>query len=199
MTIVEYIILAIVLTFESLLVMQICAAKHKVALTKGLAESLVVALVSGILVALGMFLGHFMRFTPDVLDPKMVAQNAWQQQTDKMIYVGLMVVVALRILLTAGSKKRELPAYDISQWGTAIMLSIVLGINIFVAGMALGFYVSLDSDLWKAIIPFSVCSLLFSFVGIMFGRQQVTLRPRRWKMLIALLVLIFAFKVLVWR
>lgn len=199
MTIVEYILLAIVLTFEYLLVMQVCAAKHPVALTKGLAESLVVALIGGAMIALGMFLGHFMRFTPDVLDPTTAAQNAWQQQTDKMIYVGLMVVVALRILLTAWSKKQEAPAYDISQWGTAMMLSVVLGINVFLAGLALGFYVSFSADVWKAVVPVAVCALLFSFVGIMFGRQHVALRTRRWKLIIALFVLIFAFKVLVWR
>ena len=69
MSLIEFIILAIALSFEALVVMHGCALKNKITLTKGLAESAIVALVNALLLAAGIWIGSILKFTPAGIDP----------------------------------------------------------------------------------------------------------------------------------
>ena len=56
MSIIEFIILAIALSFEAMIVMHGCALKTPIRLTQGLAESITIAAVNALLLLLGIWM-----------------------------------------------------------------------------------------------------------------------------------------------
>lgn len=198
MSIIEYIILALVLGIEAMIVMHGSAKRNKVALTRGLSESLVLGIVSAALLAVGMWAGGLLRFSPDNAGDETLSVNELWRDTDNLVYMGLMLLVAVRLLLKARKKSREVPPYDISKWSTLLMLSVVVGMNVLIVGLALGFRVSWMHDLWRGTVPVAVIFALMSFLGVMLGRQEVAIRAQRWTLIAALFVLVFAVKVVLW-
>lgn len=198
MSILEFIILAIALSLEALIVMHGCALKTPVRLTKGLAESFIVAVVNTLLLLLGMLLGNLLRFTPADLSPDATSTNSLLTDTDNLVYLGIMILVAVRLLFRSGKKRRTVQPYDISQFSTALLLSIAIGINTLFVGLALGFRISLSENLWRAAIPLVVIMTLFAFLGVMLGHQKKELRAQRYTLFAILILLAFALKIALW-
>ena len=140
MSIIEFIILSIALSFEAMIVMHGCALKNPVKLTKGLAEAFCIAAVNALLLIAGIWLGNLLRFTPDTLDPSASSTNSLLTDTDNLVYLGLMILVAVRLLFRSGKKSRQVQPYDIGRFSTAILLGIAVGINTLIIGLALGFH-----------------------------------------------------------
>ena len=198
MSILEFIILAIALSFEALIVMHGCASKTPIQLTKGLAESFTMALVSIVLLIAGIWIGNLLRFTPDSVNPDATSTNSLLNDTDNLVYLGLMILVALRLLFRSGKKSRQVQPYDISRFGTALLLGVAVGINTLFVGLALGFRIPLADNLWRAAIPMVVIMTLFALLGLMLGRQRKELRARRYTLFAVLFLLAFALKGAFW-
>jgi len=198
MSLVEYIILSFALGFEVLITMRGCASQTPIRLTKGLLESLLLAVVCGLLLIGGMWVGNLMRFSPADPDINAPTTNQLLNQTDELVYLGLLLLVAFRLFFKSFKKNRVVAPYDISQISTMLLLAIVLGINVLIVGLALGFHVDYDNNLWRAAIPLMVVFFLLSMTGIMFGRRQVEIHARRWTLVAVLFILIFAIKDFIW-
>ncbi len=198
MSIIEYIILSFALGFEVLITMRGCACHTPVRLTKGLLESLLVAVVGALLLFGGMGIGDLMRFSPANPDVNATTTNALLSQTDELVYLGLLLLVAFRLFFRSFKKNRAELSFDISKLSTVLMLSVVLGINVLIVGLALGFHVDYDSNVWRASIPLLIVFFLLSMVGVMFGRRQLNIHARRWTLVAALFILIFAIKDFIW-
>jgi len=196
MSIIEFIILAIALSFEALIIMHGCASKSNNRLTKGLAESAIIALEGAALLIIGMWIGNLLRFTPDSLGQS--ATRDLLTDTDNLVCLALMIFVALRLMFRTGSKKHKAPNYDISRFGTAVLLGIAVGINSLLVGLGLGFRIDAGDNIWRAAIPLFVTTTIFALLGVMLGRQQKELRSRRYALIAALFILAFALKGAIW-
>lgn len=197
MSLIEFIILAIALSFEALVVMHGCALKNKIKLSKGLAESFLVAFVNALLLVAGIWIGSMLKFTPAGVDPDASRTDSLLADTDGLVYLGLLILVAVRLLFRSGKKSRQVQPYDISRYGTAILLGVALGINTFIVGIAVGFR-PVMSNLWAASIPLFVLMTLFAFLGVMLGRKGKEIRARRYTLFAVLFLLAFALKGAFW-
>lgn len=198
MSIIEFIILAIALSFEAMIVMHGCALKNPIKLTKGLGEAFCIALVNVLMLLAGIWLGNLLRFTPDTIDPNAGSTNSLLTDTDNLVYLGLMILVAVRLLFRSGKKSRQVQPYDISRTTTALLLGVAVGINTLFVGLALGFRIPLCGNIWRAAIPLLVIMTLFALMGLMLGRQQRELRARRYTLFAVLFLLAFALKGAFW-
>lgn len=196
MSIIEFIILAIALSFEALIVMHGCASKTSISLTKGLAESVTIALESVVLMLVGLYIGNLLRFTPDSLGESTTRDLL--TDSDNLVCLALMIFVALRLMFRTGSKKHKAPNYDISRFGTAALLGIAVGINSLLVGLGLGFRIDAGDNIWRVSIPLFVITTIFALLGVMLGRQQKELRSRRYALVAALFILAFALKGAIW-
>lgn len=197
MSLIEFIILAIALSFEALVVMHGCALKNKIPLTKGLAESAIVALVNALLLAAGICIGSMLKFTPGGVDPEGSQTGSLLADTDNLVYLGLLLLVAVRLLFRSGKKNRQVQPYDISRYGTAILLGVAIGINTLIVGIGVGFR-PVMSNLWTASVPIFVIMTLFAFLGVMLGRKGKEIRARRYTLFAVLFLLAFALKGAFW-
>ena len=158
-----------------------CALKHHIRLTRGLAVSALLAAVHVVFILMGISVANLLRFD--------------MPEYDNLIYLGLIIVVALRLFYAAFRKQdRELPAYDISRWGTVLLLGIATAVNTLLVGLGLGFRFSLHAELWKLSVPLFVVLFLLCYWGIMLGRRNKPMRERRWLLIAVLFLLIFAVK-----
>ena len=198
MSIIEFIILSIAFSFEALIVMHGCALKTPVKLTKGLGEVFCVAVINTLLLAIGLWLGNLLRFTPDSIDPNTSSTNNLMTETDNLVYLGLMILVAVRLLFRSGKKSRQVQPYDISRFSTTILLGIAVGINTLIVGLALGFRMPFGENILRATIPLIVIMTIFGILGIMLGRQKKELRARRYTLFAVLFLLAFALKGAFW-
>ena len=181
MSVLEYIILSFALAFPVMATVRGCALKHHIRLTRGLAVSALLAAVHVALILIGIAIANLLRFD--------------MPEYDNLVYLGLLIVVALRLFYAAFRKQdRELPAYDISRWGTVLLLGIATAVNTLLVGLGLGFRVSLHAELWRLSVPLFVVMFLLCYWGIMLGRRNKPMRERRWLLIAVLFLLIFAVK-----
>ena len=181
MSVLEYIILAFALAMPVMVTVRGCALKTPIRLTRGLAVSFLIAIEHVLLILAGMYIGNMLRFG--------------FPEYDNLVYLGLLVVVAFRMVIPAFRKKeKELPAYNIANWTTVLLLGVATGINTLFVGLGLGFRVSFAADLWRVAIPLFVILFVLCYLAIMLGRQKKEMRARRWQLIAVLFHLIFAIK-----
>lgn len=183
MSILEYIVLAIAIGIASFVTMRDCASQSPIRLSKGLFVALCAAVVQTVMYELGMLVGNLIRFG--------------LLEYDKLIFLGLMLVVAVRMLMKVFRKAENTPSYDISRLGTSVALSAALGINVMLVGVGIGFVVSAETELWRSAIPLMLALFLFCYWAIMLGRQKVDVRPRRWILLSVLMLLVLGVTITV--
>lgn len=191
MSIISFIVIAIAFGISAMLLMRRCADAVPVQLSSGLLISLNIAVVHAALFCLGILLGNMLRFElPD--DPDAFARpNAF-------IFLGLSIFVAIKMLWPYMGRKTKPTAYDLNAGTLRVMLfTVATGINGFLLGMGVGFVVPLAEHLHSALWPMLLSLLLFSFLGIMYGRQHVALRPRRWMVVSALILIVTAIAAVV--
>lgn len=198
MSVIEFIILAFALSSEALIAMHASARTSSLPLTRGLAESFLIAAINAVLLVVGILVGNLLRFTPDGMSPDETSMTKLLTDTDNLVYLGLLILVALRLLFRSGKKRRQPQSYDISRLSTAALLGVAVGINTLIVGLALGFRIPLADNLWRATIPLVVVMTLLSFFGIMMGRQQQEIRARRYTLIAILFLLAFALKSVLW-
>ena len=183
MTIFEYILIALAFGIETMLFMRRHTEKVPVRLTQGAALASIVALVYAVMFLLGIRIGNILRFA----DPDMGASF---DTTNSLVFVGLAVVVVLKMLISLRRRKnREAVIYNIERYTTMVALAFAMGINVLIFGLGVGFLPATDGDLWRVAIPMFVAVLLLAYWGIMLGRQKVEIREKRWIFISVILLL----------
>ena len=182
MSIATYIVLSLAFGIGTMLLMRRCAEATPVKLTKGLAIMFFTALVHTLLFILGIAMGDLLRIEGTDA-PQLYAR------TNAYIFLGLTIFVTLRMLIPYLKRKPQLPTFDLRNWGSAIAMSVASGINVLLVGLGLGFVMPLAGHIHWAVWPLFMSTLLLGYLGIMFGRQKVTMRPLRWMIVASILLL----------
>ncbi len=183
MSIISFIVIAIALGISAMILMRRCAEAAPVPLTTGLLISLTVALIHAALFCIGILLGNTLRFAvPD--DPEAFSRpNAY-------VFFGLAAVVSIKLMWPYMGRKTSPASYDLNADTFRVLLfTIATGINGLLLGIGAGFVTPLAGHVHSALWPLLVATFLFSYLGIMYGRQHVKLRPRRWMAVSAIIII----------
>lgn len=186
MYIVLFIVLSMALGISAMLLMRRCVEAVPVQLSSGMLISFTLAVVHVALFCLGIYLGNKLHFVAPEDPTAYATQNA-------LAFLGLAVVVAVKQLLPYMGRRTKPVAYDLNAGTTQVLLfTVATGVNGFLVGFGVGFVVRLGEYLHAALWPLFLLTFLFSMLGIMFGRQQVPLRSRRWMGLSSLIIFMTA-------
>ena len=182
MHVATYIVLALAFGINTMILMRRCAEATPIKLTKGLGITFLVSIVSCLFFMLGISLGDLLRIEGSDA-PQLYAR------TNAFIFLGLAVFVSLRMLLPYLRRKPQLAVFDLRNWGSVAAMAVASSINILLTGLVLGFVNSLSGNIHWAIWPMFVSVLILGYLGIMFGRQKVEMRPRRWMIVACILII----------
>ncbi|MBO4593556.1 MAG: manganese efflux pump [Bacteroidaceae bacterium] len=182
MHVATYIVLALAFGINTMILMRRCAEATPIKLTKGLGITFLVSIVSCLFFMLGISLGDLLRIEGSDA-PQLYAR------TNAFISLGLAVFVSLRMLLPYLRRKPQLAVFDLRNWGSVAAMAVASSINILLTGLGLGFVNSLSGNIHWAIWPMFVSVLILGYLGIMFGRQKVEMRPRRWMIVACILII----------
>lgn len=177
MSIIAYILLAFSLGISQFVIMRECSSNTRVRLSWGLILAIVMVVMEILMVGVGEIVGNLLRF--DI------------EEVDNLIFLGILVFVAVRMMLNVFSKHPHEYSYDISKFSTVFLLAIAININALIIGFGIGFKALVETDIWKMSIPMLLISYPFVMWAIMLGRQQVQIRPRRWSLFSILFLLVF--------
>ena len=191
MSIVSFIVIAIALGISAMLFMRRCAEAAPVPLSAGLLISFSVAVVHAALFCLSIHLGNMLRFELPG-DPEAFARP------NSFVLLGLTIIVTIKMMWPYMGRKSQPMAYDLNvSIFRVVLLAVATGINGFLLGVGIGFVTPLSGHLHSALWPLMIATLLFSYLGIMYGRQRVKLRPRRWMVVSSLILLVMAIAAVV--
>ena len=172
MSIVSFIVVAMALGLADMLLMRRCADAVPVRLSAGLLIAASMATVQVLFLLLGTRIGDFLRLQ-SANDPLMYADiNAY-------IFLGITVAVAVKMYAPYLRRKTELPVFDLRRAASVAGMAAATGIDVLLLGIGIGF-VAPDAGIHTLVWPLWVGALLLGYLGMMFGRQHVQLRPRRW-------------------
>lgn len=181
MSIVSYIVIALALGIVNMLLFRRCGEATPVRLTAGLVIVLAVAVIHVILYYLGSRVGSLLSLhSPD--DPFMYADvNAY-------IFLGLTLMVIIKMFAPYLRKEPRLPLFNLGDRRSVVAMAVATGINVLLVGIGTGF-AEQGHAVHKIVWPLLTASLLLGYLGLMFGRQKVQLRPRRWMVVACVLLL----------
>lgn len=181
MSIVSYIVIALALGLVNMLLFRRCGEATPVRLSEGLFIVCVVSAIQVLMYYLGSLVGGMLSLhSPS--DPSMYADiNAY-------IFLGISIVVILKLLVPYLRKEPQLPLFNLGNTWSVLAMAVATGINVLLLGIGTGFVES-GHALHKLLWPLLITSVLLGYLGLMFGRQKIELRPRRWMLLACLLLL----------
>lgn len=182
MHIATYIVLALAFGINTMLLMRRCAETTPVKLTKGIGITFLTSIVCCLLFLLGISLGDLLRIEGSDA-PQMYAH------TNAYIFLGLATFVTIRMLLPYLRRKPQLAVFDLRSWSSIVAMAVANGINVLLIGIGVGFVSSSAGNIHWAIWPMFAFVLFFGYLGIMFGRQKVEMRPRRWMIIDCILII----------
>lgn len=181
MPVVCFVLVALAVGVDVFLQTYRSATTREVRLSYGLLVAFVTAVACLLLYWLGVRLGDLLRFeaagAEDAYDSYNIA-----------VMLGIIIVVAVKMVLPYLRREPQLPAFDIASRGGLVSLAVVSATNPLLLGVGVGF---VGGASWSAWLVGGVVFLL-SYFGLMFGRQEVALRPRRWAVFATLLLLVAA-------
>ena len=189
MRIATYIVVALAFGIADMLLFRRCAQASPIPLVRGLLVALFTAAVQSALFLLGMAAGSLLRFElPDDADAF--------GRANAFVFVGLDLFVMLRMLWPYLRKEARLPVFDLASFGATAALAVASGVNLLLLGLGMGFAASGDVGFHSALWPLLVLLSLASYWGIMLGRRNVAMRPRRWILVACILLMGLAISVL---
>lgn len=189
MSIASYIVIALAMGICSMLLFRRCAEAVSVNLLPGLGIVSGVALVHVILYGLGALLGSAMCFYVPEDPDRYNDLNAY-------VFLGLVVVVAFKTVWPYLRREPRLPVFDLTRTQAVLAMAVASGINVLLLGIGTGF-AEPGIHVHKLVWPLLITSILLGSLGLMFGRQRVDLRPRRWAVIASVLLLGVAVGVVV--
>lgn len=173
MSIVAFIVVALALAVGDMLMLRRCAEPFPIRLTAGLAIAIALALVHTVFYLLGIGIGDLLRIESPTEASLYNRPNAY-------IMLGLFLFVALKMVFPYLKRKPQLAVFNLTETKSVAAMAVASGINLLIIGIGVGFTTPLAGHLHIAIWPMLILTLLLSYLGIMFGRQKVDMRPRRW-------------------
>ena len=181
MSIVSYIVIALAMGIVNMLLFRRCGEATPVRLSAGLLTIMGQSAIHAAMYYLGGLLGmQFCMRSAD--DPGMYADiNAY-------IFMGLVLVVIIKMLFPYLRKEPRLPMFDLNNGMVFGAMVVITGINVFLVGLGSGF-VEDANPIHKMVWPMFGMSFVLGYLGLMFGRQKVQLRPRRWMVVACVLLL----------
>lgn len=161
-----------------------CGEATPVRLTSGLLIVLVVAVVHALLYYSGILVGGLLMLrSPD--------DSHLYDDVNAYIFLGMVIVVVIKMFFPYLRREPRLPVFDLSRGGTVLGMAVVTGINVLLPGIGVGF-VAKDPSVHVILWPLLIFNLVLGYLGLMYGRQKVQMRPRRWMVLACVLLLVTA-------
>lgn len=181
MSIVSYIVIALAMGIVNMLLFRRCGEATPVRLSAGLLTIMGQSAIHAAMYYLGGLLGMLLCMR-SADDPGMYADiNAY-------IFMGLVLVVIIKMLFPYLRKEPRLPMFDLNNGMVFGAMVVITGINVFLVGLGAGF-VEDANPIHKMVWPMFGMSFVLGYLGLMFGRQKVQLRPRRWMVVACVLLL----------
>ena len=174
MPIASTIILALALGISAMLLLHRCSEQSTIQLLPGIGVVAATAVIHTLLFWLGQFVGSMLSFQSEE-DPT--------RYTDVNIFLGLTAIVVLKMLAPYLRREPRLPVFDLTQHLAVLAMAVSTGTNVLLIGVGMGFVGS------SSPIALLVATLVLGTLGLMFGRQKVELRPRRWMIIASVLLL----------
>lgn len=181
MLVASFIVIALAFGVVNMLLFSRCGKATPVRLSVGLLIVLLVAVVHTVFYWLGITVGNLLHLQSPTDGTMYSDINAY-------IFLGMVVVVVIKMLVPYLRREPRLPLFDLRQRSSVLAMAVATGINVLLVGLGVGF-VSHESSIHLIIWPLLVSCLLLGYMGLMFGRQHVQLRPRRWMVLACILLL----------
>ncbi len=181
MSIASYIVIALALGLVNMVLFRRCGEATPVRLSAGLLIVLGVSAVHAVLYYLGAALGNLMR-----LDS--ASDSHMYDDVNAYIFLGIVLVVIIKMLVPYLRREPRLPVFSLARTGSVLAMAVATGINVLLVGIGVGFAdseVAVHALLW----PLLVAGFLLGYMGLMFGRRKVDMRPRRWMVLASVLLL----------
>lgn len=182
MLIAAYIVLGLAFGISNMVLFHRCAEVTPIRLSRGLLITLITAVIQTALFLLGMLLGDMLRF-------ELPVDSGAFAKTNALIFLGLDIFVMMRLLLPHLRREPRLPLFDLSSNAACTAMAVATGINMLLVGIGVGFVASLGNEMHKALWPMLVLTFLASYWGLMLGRRKVAIRPRRWMIVVSVLLL----------
>lgn len=181
MSIVSFIVIALAMGIVNMLLFRRCGEATPVRLSSGLLIVLAVSAVHVLLYYLGAFVGSLLSlYSPT--DAHMY------DDVNAYIFLGMVIVVIIKMLVPYFRKQPRLPVFDLRSGLAVSAMAAATGINVLLVGIGVGI-ADTDASVHAILWPMLIASFLLGYVGLMFGRQKVQLRPRRWMVLACVLLL----------
>lgn len=181
MSIVSYLVIALALGLVNMILFRRCGEVTPVRLSAGLLIAASVAAIHVVFYWVGAAIGSLMSLH-SAEDPMMYDDfNAY-------IFLGMVLIVAIKMLAPYLRREPRLPVFDLRRPAMTLAMAAATGINVLLLGIGVGF-VDPGYSIHKIIWPLLVACLLLGYLGLMFGRQKVELRPRRWMIVSCVLLL----------
>ena len=181
MSIVSYIVIALAMGIVNMLLFRRCGEATPVRLSVGLLYVLIVSVIHTACLYLGSMVGSLLSLH-SLDDPYMYSDiNAY-------IFLGMCIVVIIKMLAPYLRKEPRLPLFNLDDSRSVLAMAVATGINVLLVGIGTGF-VENGYAVHKLIWPLLTASFLLGYLGLMFGRQKVQMRPRRWMVVACVLLL----------
>lgn len=182
MSIVSYIVIALALGLNSMLLFRRCGEATPVRLSAGLLTVIGVSIIHVFLYYIGCIAGRWLCFY-SADDPQMYSDlNAY-------IFLGMTIIVLLKVLVPYLRRNPQLPVFSLKDSKSVLALAFATGINVLLMGIGVGFADNTINPIHKILWPLLIANILLGYLGLMFGRQKVQLRPRRWAIVSCILLL----------
>ena len=181
MSLVSYIVLALAFGIGAMLLFRRCGEATPVQLMPGLGIVATLAAIHAALYWLGALVGSYLAFyTPEEPDR--------YNDLNSYVFLGLAAVVAFKMLAPYLRREPQLPIFNLADKLAVLSMAVATGVNVLLVGVGTGF-VEPEPNVHKIIWPLLITSILLGYLGLMFGRQKVDLRPRRWMIIACVLLL----------
>ena len=181
MSIVSYIVLALALGISSMLLFRRCGEATPVRLSAGLLTVVEVSAIHVLFLYLGHLLGRLLcLYSPT--DPHMY------DDVNAYIFLGITITVIVKMLSPYLRREPRLAVFDLRSGKAVLAMAAATGINVLLIGIGTGFVES-GYAVHKIIWPLLTADILLGYLGLMFGRRKVALRPRRWMIVCCVLLL----------
>lgn len=181
MSLVSYIVISLAFGICNMLLLRRCVDAVPVRLSAGLAIALAVAVVHALLLWVGVLLGNLLRFELADNPHAFHRANCW-------VFIAFALFVSVRTLFPYLRRELRLPIFSLDSVGRVVLMAFATGIDVLLVGIGVGFADG-DPGFGRVFWSMLIISMLLGYLGVMFGRQKVAVRPRRWAIVAALMIL----------
>ncbi len=181
MSIISFIVIALAFGLVNMLLLYRCGKVTPVRLSTGLISVIALSAIHVLFFYFGNLVGNMLSLRSPT-DPHMY------NDANAYIFLGITLAIIIKLLAPYLRKEPRLPLFDLGNFWSLMAMNVASGINVFLIGIGTGF-VTTTSNLHKIVWPLLIASILLGYLGLMFGRQKVHLRARRWMIIACVLLL----------